>query len=346
MKRLIEAEVKALLSTVTRPGVLTSARASPLAQSPHPNPLIWNLRAVQLLTEGEISQALALQQKVVDVLRQHAPLGTTSDSFTDIAGCIGDLAVCQMRSGQLGDAAKSLTRALAMCERSHRLHSHLQLCLTAQQMLVSHLSGRRDDALKQADKLLMIDARPSSTPSTAQAVADGGQELVWTTVEWSKARRVQCHLSVATVKAQLLSPEEGLIHLNAAVALVASPRFPSELRSVFLSSALVALLHLNREALVRLKAATDTRFGAVRVNHILRDFLAEALPSLPMGLAASIRDIELALFSSGLLPSRVCGVETQASHLGVPLYPSGQFTPLIMGVALLDAPFYLARDET
>lgn len=370
MKRLLEAEVKALLSTASRPG-LASACVSPLAQSA--NPLVWNLRAVQLLTGGEISQALALQQKVVDVLRKNAPLGTTSDSFTDIAGCIGDLAVCQMRSGQLSEAAKSLTRALAMCERSHRLHSHLQMCLTAQQMLVSHLSGRVDDALKQADKLLMIDARPSSTKSTsstsstsstkstsstssssASASAAGGgeekeEELRWTTTEWSKVRRVQCHLSVATVKAQLLSPEEGLIHLNAAAALVASPRFPSELRPIFLSNVLVALLHLNREALLRLKAATDTRFGAVRVKHILRDFLAEAMPSLQLGLGASIRDIELALFSSGLLPSDVsdAGVGAQASHLGVPFYPSGQFTPLVMGVALLDAPFYLSgRDET
>jgi len=227
-------------------------------------------------------------------------------------------------------------------------------------MLVSHLSGRGDDALKQADKLLMIDARPSSTKSTsssssASASAAGGgeeeEELRWTTTEWSKVRRVQCHLSVATVKAQLLSPEEGLIHLNAAAALVASPRFPSELRPIFLSNVLVALLHLNREALLRLKTATDTRFGAVRVNHILRDFLAEAMPSLQLGLGASIRDLELALFSSasGLLPSDVsdAGVGAQASHLGVPFYPSGQFTPLIMGVALLDAPFYLSgKDET
>jgi tetratricopeptide (TPR) repeat protein len=212
-----------------------------------------NVHALALLLSGRPPhEAVAVQRAVVDGFTQQ--LGTTSDSFVDIAGAINDLALCHLADGDCEASEKQLKRALLMANRSYRVSHDLLAAVTSNLSLVCERVGRTDDALKHADAVLRIaraHAQPLSPPllqgaqaavpvppwrqqhahavatvaATAAAAPSPNNSSTsspshWATVELPAFRRAQTLLLAGTCIGRLRHPEEGLIHINSAIALL------------------------------------------------------------------------------------------------------------------------------
>ena len=225
--------------------------------SPQSTLLEHNVHALSLLLSGSPpAEAVAVQRMVVDGFAKQ--LGTTSDSFVDIAGAINDLALCHLAGDDLEMSEKQLKRALLMANRSYCISHDLLAAVTANLSLVCERTGRADDALKYAEAVLPI-ARALSQPqlqlqqqpenvaavaaptqpwlqtqahaaaTVAAAAAAAANKSVpststitsyWATIALPNYRRSQTLLVAGTCIGRLRHPEEGLIHINSAIALL------------------------------------------------------------------------------------------------------------------------------
>ena len=298
-----------------------------------------NLAAISMLSAGRIMEAMEVQSGVVDEVV--SSVGSTADDLTDLGGALSDLAVIQAHIGRFDLAESNLKRALAQCQRAYKVNQHLQTVLLSNLLQVYTVTDQRALSEKNYSVLMKNTGAPT-------AVNANESKHPWSVGAWSFLRKVQTHLSLAQSACHLFSPEEGLIHLNAAAAAAnngldkSHPARPS-LRPLTLASVLVTLLHLNRASFLKNAGTPNPGKGSVGVAHIKHDELALALPSMALGLGAGIKDIEGVLFGTtaggaGLVPG-VTSAAQQASYLGTPLFPVPTATPLLhcsVGLMLLD----------
>ena len=324
--------------TLTRVNVSSSPAPTNPGLGAAGSVLSRNLAAISLMSAGRAMEALEVQSGVVSEVI--SAVGSTADDLSDLGGALSDLAVIQAHIGRFDLAESNLKRALAQCQRSYKVNQHLQMALMSNLLQVYTVTNQR--ALSEKTYSVLMKNTGGAT------FAANESKHPWSVGAWSFLRRVQTHLTLAQSACHLFSPEEGLIHLNAAASAAnngldpSHPALPS-IRPLALSSVLVTLLHLNRASFLKNVGTPNPGKGSVGVAHIKRDELSLALPSMPLGLGAGIKDIEGALFGTtaggaGLVPG-VTSAAQQASYLGTPLFPVPIATPLLhcaVGLMLLD----------
>ena len=211
-------------------------RRFPLSQS---TPLELNSFSLGLLLTGQVIEAVAVQNLVVESFKKRIFLSNTSDSYLDIAGSINDLAVCHMAKEDFVSAEGQFKRALLMVNRSYCVDLELKSSLISNLSLLYEKTGRIEEALKHADDALQLISqhyamqpkkqRPEISAEINKWVTSKIREesalasshgCYWAMVGFSMFRRIQIFLNAGSCISRLRNYEEGLIHVNTAFSFI------------------------------------------------------------------------------------------------------------------------------
>ena len=237
-RRGIDFACRSILNGVPHEAV-SLFRRSPLSQS---TPLELNSFSLGLLLTGQIIEATAVQNLVVESFKKRVFFTNTSDSYLDIAGSINDLAICYMAKATKEDytfAEGQFKRALLMVNRSYSVDLELKSSLMSNLSLLYEKTGRMEEALTHADDALQLlsqhnvmqqkKQRPEITAEINKWVIGrirdepslaASHGCYWSSYGFSLFRKIQTSLHAGSCISRLRNYEEGLIHVNNAFSFV------------------------------------------------------------------------------------------------------------------------------
>ena len=183
------------------------------------------MQGLNYIQENKLHDANKLYTETILYLKTGMPLGTTSDSFADVAGTMNDHGTCLARLNQFDDALSLVKRALHMSKKSYRKDSHLVSCLEGNYLEImrsklasSSVDAGIDEALSKAKALLI--SLNNSKNDVKSSYSRPEHEILgpWSKNIFSSLRTAQLYFIVGKTVASLgqhrARVQESLIYYN------------------------------------------------------------------------------------------------------------------------------------
>ncbi len=166
-----------------------------------------SLLGLSHLQQNKLKEADDLYTETVGYLKTGMPLGTTSDSFTDIAGSMNDHAITLGKMHRYDEGLALVKRALHMTKKSYRRDAHLILCLEGNYIEIMRAKvtamhnttsskAEGEEALTRAKALLI--SLNNSTTSVKKYAGSSSDDAIgpWSTHIYSTLRNAKLYFTI------------------------------------------------------------------------------------------------------------------------------------------------------